>query len=186
MEQIQKATLTLKGTSAISNIDRTSMRWENINLQLLLGDMYDRFDNFNLKLDSVVCDDDRIFEDFEINGAVGDRVVIPSHYTELAGDQAYDRIVTINLSGLNFLNSTYDSKTNNNSSNTVIGTYKFYESFSKDFNNSIVTFTKGSDRCHLTIEYRTVRTDELPTTGPNNYYPYMTFLFSIYGIPKTK
>ena len=174
MEQIQKATLTLKSTHlSIGTPDfrgvvktfSTHMTWNNINLRLLLGDMYDKYDNFNLKLAFIAADDDRLSTD-----------VFP------AGDTRADRIVTINLSGLNFINNTYDSYTNNNSSSVVIATWAFYETFSKEFNNSIVTFTKGNDMCNLTIEYKDVGTDTTPSTI--NAFPEMVFVFHIYGIPR--
>lgn len=169
MEQIQKATLVLKGLDAISANQNTRMTWNNINLPLLLGDMYQRFDNFNLKLDNIACDDDRLYD------------AGTNTYQHTAGADNSDRIVTLNLSGLNFLNSTYDTGSNTNSSSTIIGTYCFYETFSRDYHSSITTFTKGGDSSNITIEYKTVLDDVKPQTISS--YPKMTFLFSIYGIP---
>ena len=184
MEQIQKATLTLRTTSLPLNaanvkgsVDqfRTNMTWNNINLRLLLGDMYDRFDNFNLKLAFVSSDDDRTWNGVGtgFNG---------TGFINFAGEFNSDQIVTFNLSGLNLLNNTYDSDTNNIGSSVVIATYKFYESFSKEFNNSIVTFTKGNEMCNLNIKYLDVYTNTIPATY--SAFPHMTFVFHIYGIPR--
>lgn len=179
MEQIQKATLTLRthdiplnGSDAKGSCDqfRTIMTWNNINLRLLLGDMYDKFDNFNLKLVNIASDDDRILSS--------------GTYINAAGEDHSDRIVTINLSGVNMLNSTYDSATGNMSSKTVLTTYEFYESFSKELTNSIVSFTKGNEMCNLTLEYLDVYTNTKPATATS--FPQMVFLFHIYGIPKDK
>jgi hypothetical protein len=176
MEQLQKANLVLKGIDSVNNEANTVMTWNNINLRMLLGDMYDKYDNFNLVLNSMGCDDDRLYN----SGT--------NTYTNTAGSDESDRIVTVNVSGLNWLNATYDSATNNMSSSTTIATYRFYETFSKDYHNSIATFTKyGSDRCNITIDLKTIVLDELPDTiVPENAFPYMTFLFSIYGIPREK
>ena len=179
MEQIQKATLTLRTTSLTINANtskgvvdqfRTCMTWNNINLRLLLGDMYDKFDNFNLQLAYIGCDDDRFW-----NGTA---------YVTAAGTDESDRIVTLNLSGLNFLNNTYDSDTNNIGSSVVIGTYKFYEIFAKEYCNSIVTITKGSDMCNLTIQYKDIFLNTTPSTASS--YPHMTFVFNVYGIPRVE
>ena len=178
MEQIQMATLTLKTidleinqTNHKGRTDQyqTSMTWNNINLRLLLGDMYDRYENFNLKLCHVLCDDNRLY-----NSGTGT-------YTNVSGDSNSDRIVTLNISGLNFLNNTYNTSTQCNSNSVVIATYEFYKEFTKEYNNSIVTFTKGNDQCNLTIEYKDVI--EL-TPSTLNAYPEMVFVFHIYGIPK--
>ncbi len=72
MEQIQMPTLTLKTidlefnqTTYRGRTDQyqTSMTWNNINLRLhlFLGDMYGRYENFNLKLCHVLCDDNRLY-----------------------------------------------------------------------------------------------------------------------------
>lgn len=171
MEQLQKANLVLKVTDAFCNADRTRMTWHNINLRMLLGDMYAKHDLFNIRLDNVASNDDRLYDS---NGVL----------TYQSGSDDNDRMFTLNLSGFNFLNSTYDAGTNNMSSSAVIGTYSLYETFSRDYNNSILTFVRdGSDRCNITIEYRTIYNDQLPSAG-NSPFPAITFLFSLYGIPR--
>ena len=171
MEQIQMATLTLKTTDLtagqpLSNgsVDqyRTSMTWNNIDFRLLLGDMYDKYDLFNFKLANIGC----------------------SATLLTAGTDVTDRCVTLNLSGINFINNTYNSNTNNLSSSMVIGTYNFYASYSNEYNNSIATFTKGNDKCNISIQYKTIVGDTTPSTLVN--FPHMTFRFHIYGIPRVE
>jgi hypothetical protein len=179
MEQLQKATLVLKthplplnGSNSRGSTDeyRRRMTWNNINLRLLLGDMYDKFDNFNLQLVNIASDDDRT-----LNGGV---------YINPAGEDHSDRIVTICLSGMNLLNNTYDSETNHIGTNAVLTTYEFYKDFSKEVTNSIVTFTKGNEVCNITIEYKDIYTDTSPATMSS--FPQMVFIFNIFGIPKDK
>lgn len=174
MEQIQKATLVLKTCTlepyaqtakGTVNGTNTSITWNNINFRLLLGDMYDKFDNFNLQLVNITSDDNRTGE-------------------LLSGNTVSDRIVSVNLSGLNFLNQTYDSNTNNMGSKVVIATYALYKDFSQNYSNNIVTFAKGNEMCNLTIHYTRILDDQPPDCLASLDFPQMVFMFNIYGIPK--
>ncbi len=176
MEQIQKASLVLKshflplnGSNALGSMDefRRLMTWNNINFRLLLGDMYDKFDNFNLQLVDIGSNDNRTTN----NGILFQ-----------AGTDANDRINTIYMSGMNFLNATYNSKTNQIGTQAALTTYEFYKEFSRDIQGSIFTFTKGNEVCNITIEYKTVNSDTFPATTER--FPNMVFVFNIYGIPK--
>jgi len=174
MEQIQKATLTLKTCTLTPdaqtakgtvNGTNTSITWNNINFRLLLGDMYDKFDNFNLQLVNITSDDNRTGE-------------------LISGNAVSDRIVSVNLSGLNFLNQTYDSNTNNMGSKVVIGTYALYNDFSKNYSNNIFTFAKGNEMSNLSIHYTRIADDQPPDCLASLDFPQMVFMFNIYGIPK--
>ena len=176
MEQLQMATLTLHtctlqpdaitAKGSVNNFN-TVTTWNNINFRLLLGDMYDKYDLFNIRLVSIACDDNRIGE-------------------LVSGNSASDRIVTVNMSGLNFYNQTYDSSTNINTSKTVIATYKLYESFATFYTNHIATFGKGNDVCNLTIEFNRISDNQPVNCAASLDYPQMVFLFNIYGIPRVE
>lgn len=177
MEQIQKASLVLKthqlplnSSNHIGSTDeyRRCMTWNNINFRLLLGDMYDKYDNFNLQLVNIASDDNRTYA----NG----------QFTSASGVDRSDQIVTIYLSGMNLLNNTYDSETNHIGTKAVLTTYEFYDLFSSEITNSVLTFTKGNDACNITIEYKDIISDTTPATSIP--YPQMVFIFNIYGIPK--
>ena len=176
MEQIQTAKLILKtkilplnGSNSNGSMDqyRRVMTWNNINLRLLLGDMYDKFDNFNLQLVNIGSNDNRTTN----NGTLFQ-----------AGTDANDRINTIYMSGMNFLNATYDSYTNNIGTESALTTYEFYKEFSRDIQGSVFTFTKGNEVCNIKIEYKTVNNDSFPATSEP--FPNMVFIFNIYGIPR--
>ena len=57
------ATLILKtsdisstpSTIGSSNTNKSQLYWNNINLRTLLGDLYDKYDTFNLCLNSISC-----------------------------------------------------------------------------------------------------------------------------------
>ena len=46
------ASLVLSTTTSSNNTSRTSFTWNNIDLRMLLGDMYDKYDRFNLCLNN--------------------------------------------------------------------------------------------------------------------------------------
>ena len=184
MEQIQKASLVLKshslpmnGSNAFGSTNefKTRMTWNNINFRLLLGDMYDKFDNFNIQL---VIE----YLTYSKFGSDDDRILNNGVYINEAGVDHSDRIVSIYMSGMNFLNSTYDSKTNQIGTKAVLTTYDFYKDFPRNIHNSIFTFTKGNEVCNITIEYMDIYTDSSPATASS--FPNMVFVFNIYGIPK--
>jgi len=181
--QVQKASLVLRtsdlptpgnsNSQGVVNADRTRMTWKNINMRDLLGDMYDQHDRFNLKLNSVCLGN-------VASDAEGD-FIYPF------GDSQQDRIVTIEMEGLPFANNTYDTTQGANKSNAVLGVYEFDNNQPYiNYDNSVVTFSKGSNMCDLTISYKTVYDNQPPSTLPGNTYPRMIFLFSIYGIERER
>lgn len=174
MEQIQKAALTLK-TYALEtdtrtakgtvNITNTEITWNNINFRLLLGDMYDKYDFLNLQLINITSDDNRLGE-------------------LISGNGVSDRIFSVNMSGLNFVNQTYDSNTNNMSSNVVLATFVLYDELSKNYSNNIVTFAKGNELCNLTLSYTIIADDIPPNCAASLNFPEMVYMFNVYGVPK--
>ena len=122
----------------------TSMTYYNIDLRTILGDMYDKYDKFNLVLKS--------FSTSYANGFIS--------------KDLDDRGVAFKISGLPFINQTYNAKTGRNESvallqrapavnatNFSLGTY----------GSDMVTFGKSQEKCNLTIEYHNSRTDKLST-----------------------
>ena len=48
MTNLQNASLVLSTNNGTSNTTRTSTTWTNIDLRTLLGDMYNKYDMFNI------------------------------------------------------------------------------------------------------------------------------------------
>jgi len=120
-----------------SNAKLSSITWNNINLRVLLGDMYDKYDTFNLCLNAISTSQANSIDPFHDS-----------------------KNVSIKLSGLAWLNQSYNVKslTNNNNS-TTIGTFNFVgNSATSQFYNSnnIATFSKAQDICNITIEYQRI------------------------------
>ena len=126
-----------------TNAKLSSMTWNNINLRTVLGDMYDDYDLFNICLNT-----------------------ISTSTTNLITDSFDDnKNVAIEISGLPFINQTYNVKNSCNSNSTVIGTFNFIDNQGKTQNynsNNIATFGKSQEQCNLTIEYYKIVDDSIP------------------------
>ena len=105
MTTYENASLVLSTNNGTSNTTKTSTTWSNINLRSLLGTMYDKYDTFNLCLNTV---------------ATG---VSQSYYNASPNDLQ----VLLRISGLPFINNTYNIGSSYNANNNIctIGTFTF-------------------------------------------------------------
>ena len=88
------------------------------------------------------------------------------------------RNIVLKMSGLPWINQTYDSKLLTNGNKAVIGTANFltYTNISQYYNsNCVATFGKNQDVCNITLEYFRVIDDVLPSN------PYDTDLTNYQG-----
>ena len=128
----------------LANAKLSSLTWNNIDLRSLLGDMYDKYDKFNLCLNT-------------IHTAQANTIDINPDCKN----------VTVKISGLPFLNSGYNVKSLVNSNSVSIGTFNFSNgtSASQIYNNNIVTFAKSQDICNITIEYQRISDEVVVNTN---------------------
>ena len=117
MSNVQSAVLVLRTcdlnkTGNISGIKAdyniSPFTWKNINLRSVLGSMYDKYDLFNLCLSTI---------------SSGGVAVIGNTY-QLSSDPN-DNNVSILMSGLPFINNTYNTATQHNTIYTTLGCYQF-------------------------------------------------------------
>jgi hypothetical protein len=163
------ASFVLRTSDAVSNAVLTSHTWKNINLRTLMGDMYDKYDLFMLK---------------PILAATS--ATPPSAW----GLDVNDRITILNISGLPFVNNTYNASTLTSSSSAIFGTLLTRLGGIPTTTNggSILTFGKYQELVDLTIFYsRFVKNasgnyQTQATVG--NPFPHFVFSFNIYGILK--
>ena len=177
MEEKRSCRLVLKTsdltTNASTNIGtcdqfRTSFTWNNINLRMLLGDMYDQYDYFNISL-----------------------ISISSSLTQALalGATADDKLVFVKMSGLPFINQTFQQSTGNN------GTFAYVSTLSipltaltatQFYNNlgNVCTFNKDQDLCNINISFFRVLDDTRPALNAGNINPQFSFIFVITGINK--
>jgi hypothetical protein len=84
--------------------------------------------------------------------------------------------VILKLSGLPWLNQSYDSKTLTNVNKVVMGAFTFIPSSSNSqyyYSNNVATFGKNQEICNITLEYTRVFDDAMSTgtylTAINTY-----------------
>jgi len=121
----------------------SSITWNNINLRQILGDMYDEYDEFNLVLKQLSTS----FTNSTLEG-------VP---TESRG-------IYMRISGLPFLNNTYNVVSKRNTNTAIIGTCSLTaNSFTNiNYNDSAqLTFNKSQELCNITITFNKVVDDTL-------------------------
>ena len=169
---IETAKLVLKSCDcSSSNTNYTSFTWNNINLRTVLGNMYDEYDKFNLSLNSMACD--FIFIDSGLNN-------------DLPGYDEFEQNLIINLSGLPFINQTYDVKNKTNTNKVVLGSFIFNgipnnEQYTTSNN---FTFSKNQELASITVYYSKLNGTSIQAGG--NSYPQVMFTFDILGVPQIK
>ena len=161
--------LTNNSTNVVgtSNQFHTNMTWSNIDLRMLLGPMYDKYDSFNL---------------------------VPTSYQSNVADAGIgtssdDRCVSINISGLPFTNNTYNTAMKTNQNSCVIYTTRFIASNSiNGLAGNILTFTKNEELANINIFYQRINPNGLGSYNVSTTvaYPHMIFTFNIYGVKKTE
>jgi hypothetical protein len=131
----------------------------------VLGDMYDKFETFNLQLNSIgqSCPAATISATLNV------------------------RAVNINIAGLPFLNQTYSVANLSNTYKSLLTTYKFANTDANVQiynNNSILTFNKHQELANINLFYAQLVDGAVP--APTNPYPNMVFQFTIYGVTKVE
>ena len=161
---MENATLVLRTNDSTSSNYNTVNTWSNINLRNLLGFMYDKYEKFNLCL---------------VNISTGTSIATLGNTTD-------DLNVSVNISGLPFINQTYNVASGNNTSSATITTFQFVRSNCVNqyfYGNNFITFGKAQDMSNITITLNKVASNSTPSTGP--YFPNQTYIFSIVGIPNS-
>jgi len=128
--------VTLAGVinNSIGSIDISGqlIKWKNINPKMLLGDMYEKYDKFNLNL---ACYSSRKVE-----------------------FQLVDSDITFYISGLPWSNQSYSLKTNSIIQKAVLSTMYLPNAttFGSDsiINNNTLTFYKPTSNFDITIEMK--------------------------------
>ena len=157
------------GSNNVGSCDayHTNMTWNNINLRSLLGDMYDKYDTFNLV-----------------------PVVFATGISNNTfGSFSDDRITQVCISGLPFTNNVYDTFSKTNTSVAICNNMTFVRTASIVVNGGeTLTFTKNQELVNINIFYKRVS----PAGGTTNYtvgttsvFPHVVFIFKIYGVSKT-
>jgi hypothetical protein len=158
----QNAMLVLRTIDSTASTSNTVLQFNNISFRQLLGNgMYDKYDLFNISVIQIATDICNVALGYDTN----------------------DLLVSLSMSGLDFQNQTYNSKTGNFTNNANIGVVKLTRSdalIQNFYSNNTMTFRK-KDFCNITINLKKFDDSVLNANGVN--YPNITILFNIVGIP---
>ena len=159
---LKSGDLTYGSTTNIGTANQygTVLTWNNINLRVVLGDMYDKYDRFNLNLNTI---------------ATGNASSV--------GSSTDDRCTYITVSGLPWTNNTYNQKTGSNTNATVIASCFFNQNTQTTqyfYGNNTSTFSKNQDVCNITISLLRISDSAIPQTP--SAFPNMIFIFDIEGV----
>ena len=143
------------------NTQRNDFTWNNVDFKTILGDMFDKYDKFNIKLSSVMYSAQNPF-----------------------GTAPDDRCVKINMVGLPFSNASYHQKASSTSQYTTIGSFNLTQSQANQlyFNDdNVFTIYKPASYSNVRI-YLNTQYDVFPTSVAGTLYPHFDFYFRIYGV----
>ena len=163
---MEGAILVLKcNNSARSSLNRV-MNWNNISMRTLLGDMFDKYERFKLILSNIAI----------------------STSSGSLGATLDDIQVSLNISGLPFINSSYDTATGNNKSSVCLTSFTYNRTALNgaiyDYDDSIYAiFQKPPNMCDIQINVLRIIDDTIPNVGAGTFYPFINFIFRIEGIP---
>lgn len=148
------------------NATRTEATWFSINFENMLGDMYNKYDMFNLRLNCVSYQQQAAF-----------------------GVAPFDRLIQFAISGLPWENNNYSTTRKTLTNQSILGILNFEQNvaFTQVFDNSFVATFRKQKTCDIMIQLQTL--DGLaPALNAATLFPRITWVFDIIPveIDKTK
>lgn len=149
------------------NDARTITTWYSINFEEILGDMYNKYDLFNLRVRYIQYNVGAIY-----------------------GTSANDRSIYFKMSGLNFENSNYDTARGCNVGNIIFSSNGFTQASASvvSIDDACITTIRKQKSADITITYINVL-GASPSAGALNQFPRTAFYFDLTpvytDIPKT-
>ena len=139
--------------------NRCTLTWKNINMRQVLGEMYDKYETFNLYL-------------YQISQSANG---IPASAQYL--------LVDVNITGLPFINNTYNVFSQNNTSRAYLTSYVLNSNtVTPMYNPAIIQFAKNSENINITIDMKCTRDRTYPIINANTCFGHFNFMFKFYGI----
>ena len=151
---------SVENNLGVANGSNSNYLWKIINLRTLLGPIYDKYDSFNLTL-KYIASSSNIF-------------TLPAN----------DANVFLNITGLPFLNNTYQQSHFCNTSVAVLGTYNFplvigQTSNTCFYSSNYITFGKNQELVNINIFYNKILDGSI-----SSQFPGAVFILDIFGIDK--
>lgn len=156
-------------TNNVGSIDatRTNVTWYSVNLENILGDLYSKYEFFNLRVKYV---------EYVASAAFG--------------VSADDRSVYFQMDGLNWYNSNYNTVRGCNVGTSIIGSNSFSENTAAvvALDDSCIFTIRKQKTANINIQYLTVN-GTAPAMNANTQFPRVAFYFDltpvITDIPQT-
>jgi hypothetical protein len=182
------SSLLTAGTSndhGTANANMTEFLFTNINMRLVMGDLYDTYNLYNIALTTVIT----------------------PLSAQVAGTTDSDRKLLVYMDGLGWRNNTYNLYNRNNTNTTAVGVVSFSGTQTGNTgvanidlsytntvatiqtNNSIFsgTFGKNNEVVNIGICYKkAIYTNGVNIPNTTNPFPAVTFVFTIIGVPDYK
>lgn len=161
---------TTENEIGLASVGNTVLKWNNINLRTVLGDMYDEYETFNLSLTSI-----------------GSSKTPAGLGANFGNSDINNLFLTVYIEGLPFIHNTYDVAKRINTGRAVLGIFTYPQTNAtialRVFNQSgTLTFGKSQEQCTLTLTFKRVSDDATPETI--DAFPNTNFTFFINGIRK--
>lgn len=146
------------------NATRTSATWISINLENMLGDMYNKYDMFNLRLNCVSYQQQAAF-----------------------GVAPFDRLIQFAVSGLAWENNNYNTVRKTLTSSSVLGILNFQENVAEAqvFDNSFVATFRKQKTCNITIELQTLDGGS-PVLNAGTLFPRISWYWDVIPVEVDK
>ena len=143
------------------NYLRTEMTWFNINLRNIIGEkLFNKYEVFNLKLSAISNPNIAVFIS--------------------TGNFANDACVSFYISGLNWLNSSYNTVRGCNTGEVALGNTNLASGVSSTlFNNSFMATFSKTETANITIKYISCLGIPPRPNANGNLFPRMAFYFTI-------
>jgi hypothetical protein len=146
------------------NATRTEATWFSVNFENMLGDMYNKYDMFNLRLNCV------------------------SYQQQVAfGVAPFDRLIQFAVSGLPWENNNYNTLKKMKISDSILGIVNFQENVADAlvFDNSFVATFRKQKICNITIQLETLD-GNLPALDPGEIFPRISWFFDVIPVEVDK
>lgn len=160
---LESANLILRTSSVTTasgdkDTNRTNITWRNINMKAVLGTLYNKYSRYKICLTSI------------------------GNANTTAIANVADRVLTVNMKGLQWENQTYDTSNKTNTDTVIISTAFFNNSngFSINYTGEIGWVFQKPFSENVDINIFLNRVSDGGT--PNINYNESVFCFSIYGI----
>ena len=142
--------------------NRCTLTWKNINMRRVLGGMYDKYESFNLYLYQISL----------------------TATTTAPPTTAQYSLVDVNISGLPFINNTYNVSSQNNTNKAYLTSYLLTTgTVTPMYNPSIIQFAKNAENVNITIDMKCTKDRTYPVISNNTCFGHFVFMFKFYGIP---